>query len=164
MKLSMNETKLSSNLHISLSSLFIWNFLDLVIVPFEQPRFYSWKENCETTILVLVNPPPPRPSPFMTLFNTHLWKVMDHNKNLISGRRGRLGRNLGKAVLMNLYYWLAANSKQKHVKKRKCSRTSWPGLYLSCVNENPFKKISVFVLWNRWITQVRETYPPRTQF
>ena len=57
-----------------------------------------------------------------------------------------------------LQYWFKLTPLPPPKKK-----TSWPGLYLSCVNENSFKKISVFVLWNKWI-KVRETYPPWTQF
>ena len=38
---------------------------------------------------------------------------------------------------MNPYFWLAVNSKQKHVKNRKCSKTFWPPLQLSRVNGSP---------------------------
>ena len=38
---------------------------------------------------------------------------------------------------MNLYFWPAVNSKLKHVKNRKCSKTFWPLLQLSRVNESP---------------------------
>ena len=40
------------------------------------------------------------------------------------------GKNLVKAVFMSVYRRLAANSIQKHLKKRRCPKTFCPGFYL----------------------------------
>ena len=40
---------------------------------------------------------------------------------------------LFKAVLKSVYCRLAANSIQKHVKKGRCPKTFWPGLYMCCI-------------------------------
>ena len=39
-----------------------------------------------------------------------------------------VGENLVKAVFVSVYRRLAVNSIEKHVKKRRCPKTFWPGL------------------------------------
>ena len=57
---------------------------------------------------------------------TYLANVQD--VDFVQAGLGWGGGDLVKAVFMSVYCGLAANSKQKHVKKGRCSKTFWPGL------------------------------------
>ena len=79
--------------------------------------------------VIQVDPPPPWTVLDVTSQTLFTYFAYAKNLNFV---RGGGGRDLIKAVFMSVYRRLAiktVNSIEKHVKKGRCPKTFWPGLY-----------------------------------